>query len=249
MFADDNDLRYTESQGVPDGRLTLDDAYRLAHLPLVNPAHPDVIPRHDGTDYDMGRYDRARISLVAPVPYRHLGVSATFNRVLADLRASPLGGKIHWDSFERRKDRLHLTICGRLETKLSAPEIDAAIPVIARHAAFRVRLGGPWIGSMNTGRIYLPVYPERKGPEDSLRLVQRSLNWPESRLYVVGLWNLTDHLDMAETSALQHFIARYSGEILSEILIDELHLTTTHDDMALSGQTRNVMKLQPIHRA
>jgi hypothetical protein len=42
------------------------------------------------------------------VPYRHLGVSATFNRVLADLRASPLGGKIHWDSFERRKDRLHL---------------------------------------------------------------------------------------------------------------------------------------------
>ena len=245
MFAGDDELRYTETQGMLDARLTLDDAYRLAHLPLVNPAHPDVIERKDGTDYDMGTYDRVRISLVAPVPYRHLDSSATFNRALAELRSSPLGGKIAWDVYERRKDLLHLTICGRLEAKLSAPEIDAVIPAIARHPAFRFRLGGPWIGSMNTGRIYLPVYPERKGPEDSLQLIQRSLNWPETRLYVVGLWNLTDHLDPVETSALKDFLTRYRDTIFSEILVEELWLSTTHDDMALSSQNRNVVRLLP----
>ena len=246
MFADDDELRYQGTRGSLDATLTLDSAYRLAHLPLVNPAHPDVISRQDGTDYEMGRYDQERISLVAPVPVRHLDSSAAFNSALAALRGSPLAGKIAWDVYEQRKYRLHLTICSRLESKHSPREIDAIAASVARHQAFRVRLGGPWIGAKNHGRVYLPAYPERREKGDALRLVQRSLNLPETRLYVVGLWNFTDHLNPAETEFLEHFITRFGETTICEFLVEELHLEATHDDLVLSGQTRNAIKLKPV---
>ncbi len=245
MFADGTELHYQDARGSLGATLILDSAYRLAHLPLVNPAHPDVIPRQDGTDYEMGRYDRERISLVAPVPVRHLDSSTTFNHALAALRASPLAGKIAWDVYEQRKGRLHLTICSRLESKHSPGEIDAIASSVARHRAFRVRLGGPWIGSKNHGRVYLPAYPEQRENGDALRLVQRSLYAPETGLYVLGLWNLTDHLDPAETEFLRRFIADFGDATICEFLVEELHLETTHDDLVLSGQTRNAIKLQP----
>ncbi len=44
----------------------LDEAYRLAHLPLVAPDHPRVIARRAGRHYDMGRHEPV-FSLSLPI--------------------------------------------------------------------------------------------------------------------------------------------------------------------------------------
>jgi hypothetical protein len=50
-FCPDNELGYERSRTrfIPGAGLTLDEAYRLAHLPLAAPDHPRIIAawRHD----------------------------------------------------------------------------------------------------------------------------------------------------------------------------------------------------------
>lgn len=60
---------------LPGEGLRLDEAYRLAHLPLVAPAHPDVIA--DGAIYRMGRHDRL-CALVLPIDPDALERSESF---------------------------------------------------------------------------------------------------------------------------------------------------------------------------
>lgn len=65
-----------------------------------------------------------------------------------------------------------------------------------------VELRGLFSGTINTGRLHLRVYPERRDGENLFRRMQRILGRRETDLYLVGLYNLTDHLEMAETVAL-----------------------------------------------
>ena len=67
VFCSDTDLGYERSRTrfeVGEG-LTLDETYRLAHLPLVAPDHPRIIERREGSSYVMGRHERV-FSLVLP---------------------------------------------------------------------------------------------------------------------------------------------------------------------------------------
>ena len=54
-FCADSALGYDRSRSVfnQGEAFRLDDAYRLAHLPLVNPSHPDVIANTPGKSYEM----------------------------------------------------------------------------------------------------------------------------------------------------------------------------------------------------
>lgn len=70
-FCSDQELGYERGRTwfSAGAGLTLDESYRLAHLPLVAPDHPRVIPTRDGTTYRMGRHART-FSLVLPVRAR-----------------------------------------------------------------------------------------------------------------------------------------------------------------------------------
>jgi hypothetical protein len=67
-FCTDSELGYDRSRSIftLGEAFRLDDNYRLALLPLVNPSHRDVIASLPGKSYDMGLHPRIH-SLVLPV--------------------------------------------------------------------------------------------------------------------------------------------------------------------------------------
>src|SRR5258708_27889997 len=94
-LCDDGELAYLENrtQFVEGQPLCLDESYRLAHLPLVAPAHPRVIPWHEGKPYDRGHHPPA-MSLVLPVPGEALRRSPVARTLEAELQQSPFAHKI-----------------------------------------------------------------------------------------------------------------------------------------------------------
>jgi hypothetical protein len=72
--------------------LSLDETYRLAHLPLVAPHHPHVIPAREGTYYVMGCHPQV-FSLVLPIPDEALLRSAAYQELNAELRAAPFAAR------------------------------------------------------------------------------------------------------------------------------------------------------------
>ena len=105
--------------------LTLDEAYRPAHLPMVAPDHPRVIARKDGAPYEMGRR-AAVVSLVLHVARKDLAASPAFKALEAELGAAPFAKKIAWAASEARRDRLHAMICGSMTPGREAPALTAA---------------------------------------------------------------------------------------------------------------------------
>ena len=137
----------------------------------------------------MGRRDKT-VSLVLPVPdVDHL--------IEAELRAQPFADKIAWDIVPRRRGKLHATLCG-------APVVldEAARQALAGIGPIGVELRGLFSGTVNHGRLYLRVYPEKRDGENPLAHVQRLLGRRETGLYLVGLHNLVDDLDAREAAAL-----------------------------------------------
>jgi hypothetical protein len=237
-FAGDDVLTYRAQafRFAPGRALALDAVYRTRQLPLVDPAHPAVIPA-DG-EYVMGRYARARLSLVLFVPLGRLADQPAYQALRADLGRASVGGKIAWEVLERRRDVLHATICSGLDAAAPASEVRRIGAALAATAPFRVRVAGPWVSeSFNTGRLYLPVYPElRDGGADAIASVQRRLGCRESRFYAVGALNLTGDLTPAETAELGAVVAAYRETILLEATVRELHVAATHDDLLLESR-------------
>src|SRR6185436_19311996 len=95
-YCDEASLGYTAARRrfAPGETLRFDESYRLAHLPLVAPAHPAVLRSATGTDYQDGRYKSERYSLVVPVDFRDLAASASFQAVDAALRTSCFADKV-----------------------------------------------------------------------------------------------------------------------------------------------------------
>ena len=103
----------------------------------------------------MGRRDKT-VSLVLPVPdIDHL--------IEAELRAQPFADKIAWDIVPRRRGKLHATLCG-------APVVldEAARQALAGIGPIGVELRGLFSGTVNHGRLYLRVYPEKRDGENLL---------------------------------------------------------------------------------
>src|SRR3954454_7041839 len=92
-------------------QFTLDETYCLAHLPLVDPAHPRGMARKEGTYYEHGQHPRV-YSLVLPVPQEALDGSPSYRQLEAELRDEPFASKIAWPLVEQRRHKLHATICG-----------------------------------------------------------------------------------------------------------------------------------------
>lgn len=241
----DEDLGYWRSQTkFASGKgLVLDETYRLAHLPLVAPQHPRVIPSRPGAFYAMGRHPRVH-SLVLPVPDDLLQQSAAYRELDTELRSASFAGKIAWGLLPRRRTKLHATVCGSLATGADAASLDAA----QRHAladigAFSVELRGLFSGNVNVGRLYLRLYPERRQGENVLKKIQRALGRRETDLYVVGLWNLTDDLDPPEAALLKDIIDRWWDRPLLTFEADRLWLLAASDDLVLDSEVTEIVSL------
>jgi hypothetical protein len=238
QFCDDSRLNYVSSRRVfkPGETLDFDDAYRLAHLPLVAPGHPAAIRDAPDQDYRHGTYVKPRCSLVAPVCAESLAASHEFQALERDMRAASFAPKIAWDLCARRASKLHATIVHGLSEDSIVACVLSVQRLFAPLDSISVRLGGPFVGAKNTGRIYFPVYPQVIAGEDAFALIQDAVGAARTRFYVVGYYNLVDPLDAAETADLARFIERWGSVTLAELELTSLVVHETNDDLALSGR-------------
>lgn len=214
---------------MPGTGFTLDEAYRLAHLPLVAPNHPKVIVAKPGTAYESGRHGKT-LSLVLPVPdIDHL--------LEPELKAAPFAAKIAWDIAKRRRGKLHATLCG------SPPAIDRA--ALATIGPITVEVRGLFSGNINHGRLYLRVYPEKRDGENQLARIQRLVGGRETGLYLVGLHNFIDDLDAHEAAALAALIERWWDRPILRWQVEALALLAAWDDLVLDGGIEETISLVP----
>lgn len=242
IFCEDSELGYRRSLTDFTTPLTLDESYRLAHLPLVAPEHPGIIARREGKFYEMGRHP-AVYSLVLPVEDSALRASPAFLALEGELKAAPLAGKIAWDILPKRQDRLHATVCGSLSLA-EPPAIPAeAHEALSRIEPFKVELRGLFSGNVNRGRLYLPVYPEKRGGRNLLQDVQAAFGRLPGDLWLVGLYNLTGDLDADETAALADIVSRWWNRPLLSLTVTEFQLMGASDDLVLDAHVEAVLPL------
>ncbi|MFH6782930.1 MULTISPECIES: hypothetical protein [Methylobacterium] len=106
---------------------------------------------------------------------------------------------------------------------------------LAALGPFTFELRGLFSGTVNVGRPYLRVYPECRDGVDVLAEIQGIMVRPETRLYLVGLRNLTDDLDSAETATLAALIERRWDRPVLRLPLDALRLLWATDDRMLDG--------------
>ena len=209
-FCDDSELDYLRYRTpLPRGtRLKFDEAYRLAHLPLVAPDHPSVINTKPGSGYNMGRHDLV-YSIGIPVPAGKLLPSSAFIELEEELKSSKFSRKISWNSFDRRKNKLHATVCGALSSN-KPPSINRrTFDELAEIGPVRVEVRGLFSGNINVGRLYLRVYPELRNGKNMCHEIQRICGRKRTNLYVVGIFNLVEELDKEESWTLNKVIDRW----------------------------------------
>lgn len=234
-FARPDQLRYRALayRFPPDAALRLDEAYRLHHLPLIDPAHPDVIARRG--EHDMGWFPTPSYAFIVPVDAEALDASPVYRRMLATLRAAPFATKIDWAMTERRRPMLHATLRSHLHDQHSDTAIRQMATRLRRERRFRARLTGPWMGDKNHGRLYLPLVPETRHGVDPCARMQALAGRKPTRLYTVGLFHLRDHLDAAETTALRRILNDWRDCVLLDYEVEEIWLHGTHDSLALDS--------------
>lgn len=243
-FCDDAVLTYDRSRTTfePGKPLLLDEAYRLAHLPLVAPHHPGVIANLPGRFYDMGRHPSV-FSLVLPVDDAALRASPAFIAMESELKTAPFAAKIAWDILPRRAARLHATLCGSLGTDVPPSIAPAAREALGDLGPLTVELRGLFSGNVNRGRLYLRAYPERRGRQNVFHAVQSALGRQQTDLYVVGLYNLTDDLAPAEAAALADIVERWWHRPLLRFEARDLWLLGARDDLVLDAAITETLSL------
>jgi hypothetical protein len=227
-----NRTQFEQGQG-----FLLDETYRLAHLPLVAPHHPRVIARREGRPYEMGRHEPV-FSLVLPIADTLLRRSAAYLALEAELKASPIASKIAWSIVEHRRHKLHATLCGSLAMGQTPPVLDATQrDALRRLGPVTVELRGLFSGNVNRGRLYLRAYPEKRDGLNMFHRIQQVLGRRLTGLYVVGIYNLTDDLEVSECSVLAELLARWWDRPIVRFQAEALWLLGAGDDLVLGPET------------
>jgi hypothetical protein len=227
--------------------LVLDASYRLAHLPLVNPAHPDVISSALGKPYAMGVHQRVH-SLVLPIPAEALEQSVKYQALQTVLQKGPVAEKLAWDLIGLRRDKLHATLCGSLGEGESAPVLASDLRKrIKAIQPFEVEVRGLFSGNINIGRLYLKAYPEKREGQNMVHLIQRALGRKETDLYLMGLHNLTDHLNPDQARWLFDVIAHWWDSPILRFTARELWLLSSRDDLVLDSRIEERFDLKSFH--
>lgn len=244
-LCDDDELAYLASRTpFEQGQgLRLDEAYRLAHLPLVAPDHPRVIARRAGRHYEKGRHEPV-YSLSLPIADALLQRSEAYLSLEAELKASPIAPKIAWEIVERRRHKLHATLCGSLAIGQVPPVFDAAQrDALRRLGPVAVELRGLFSGNVNQGRLYLRAYPEKRDGTNLFHLIQQAIGRRRTDLYVVGIYNLIDDLDAQECAALADLLDRWWDRPIARFQAEALWLLGATDDLVLGPETVEMVPL------
>ncbi len=247
VFCNDAALGYERNRTrlLPNQSLQLDAGYRLTHLPLVNPAHPDVIASTQGKDYVMGRHGPMH-SLVLPIPQQELEEALPYQELVRQMRRSSFSSKIAWDIVEKRRGMLHATLCGSLGRDEEPPLVSTVVQDRLRSLGpFQMELRGLFSGNVNVGRLYLKTYPVLRGATQAFHQVQHAMERPLTDLYVVGLFNLTDHLDANEAKDLSQLIEDWWDKPIMSFVARELWLLTAFDDLVLDSRLSQRLTLAP----
>lgn len=233
-FTGDAQMRFAQTRHsfAAHAPFELGPDYRLAHLPLVAPGHPRAIASVPGKDYRNGRYSSARDALVVHVPAAVLDESPVFQAIEAELKAGAAGPAIAWDIGRRRRDVLHATLAGPFDPAAGDACARAAQAWLGAGAP-AIRLGGPFVGDRNHGRIYLRVYPECRAGTDVFADLQRAVGARVSGFYAVGLWHLDRDLDPTAAAALGAWLDRHWTAEIAILPQPRLGMLRTTDDLAI----------------
>src|SRR6185503_11024951 len=245
IYCDDEMMAYRSARKIfqPGESIVFDEAYRLAHLPLVNAGHPAVISELDGRDYRNGTYEKTRYALVMPISADAFLESDEAQALELAMKSSGFAPKIAWEMCELRRSRLHATLAsGILEADLDrcAAVVQDRLDEIG---SISVCLKGPFQGTRNTGRIYFPVYPQNIRGEDPFALVQKSIGVALTKLYLVGYYHMREELDPTETGELAELLDQWREKIVLTTAIPALELYATNDDLALSARVHATMSV------
>lgn len=181
--------------------------------------------------------------MVVRLPPAVLEESAGFRDLVARLRASFVGAKVDWTMAGRRRDVLHATLCAGLE-QVGPAVAKRRLAGATGFGPVAAAVGNLWVGTaFNRGRLYLPLYPERRDNGDAFAALQRRLGGRETRFYAIGLFNLLDDLDEAETADLGRVVEAGAGTLIAETTFEELTLLETNDDLVLSGRAIDTVRL------
>jgi hypothetical protein len=247
-FCDDQSLGYRRSLTplAGDQALTLDASYRLAHLPLVNAQHPDVIAANPDKGYDMGRHARIH-SLVLPIPHDLLEQSLDYQELQTAFRTGPLAHKLAWDIIPRRRALLHATLCGSLGAGETQPDLGSDFRnALKAIQPFEVELRGILSGNVNIGRFYFKAYPEMRGGSNCIQTLQNALGRKETDLYLVGLHNLMDHLTQSESRWLLRTVESWWDRPILRFTAKKLWLLSAKDDLVLDARVEESFALKTV---
>lgn len=235
-FADDKLLGYAKAHRTfsEEEALTLDANYRRAHLPLVNCSHPEVIAIDE--DYREGTYETSRYSLVLPVSDERLRQTAILPSIEQALLTASFSNKVAWDLLEKRKKLLHATISSGLGQDDVESITNTLCTYMATNPVRKYRFGGLFMGPVNTGRLYFKVYPEVCANGHVFGEIQSLLGLKKTHFFLVGYYNLTDHLNHQETQEMANILKRFQHEIVWEDELNEFWILSTNDDLVLSGK-------------
>lgn len=244
VFCDDSQLGYERSRKrfSPSEPFTLDAAYRLAHLPLVAPHHPDVIAIREGKNYAMGRH-APMFSVVIPIPAAIIFESEPYRALESELRHSRFGAKVSWEIVERRRNKLHATICASVSLDEPPVITDAQRRELMYLGPVWLELRSLFCGNINVGRLYFSVYPESRNGQNVVQRIQGIMGRPETDLYVVGVFNLIDNLNAEEAADLSSATERWWGRPILRFQADHLWLLGSADDLALHSKVVETLSL------
>ena len=76
-----------------------------------------------------------------------------------------------------------------------------------------------------------------------LQAVQAAFGRAPGDLWLVGLYNLTDDLDAAETAALAEIITRWWKRPLLRLTVSELQVMGASDDLVLDAHVETALPL------
>ncbi len=243
-FLTDDAMGYLGSRTpqAPGAPFELDESYRLAQLPLVRPRHPKVIESMPGTPCLRGRHDTAW-SIVLPVDAGALDDSTSMAELDQAVRDSSFGPCIAWDLLDLRRHLLHATVCAGLGHGAPPTISPASLAELAALGPIRLELRGLFSGTRNIGRLYLRVYPEARGAPHSLHAVQQILGRPRTEVFLVGLYNLTDDLTVAQAAELNTLITDWWDATLVQWTATELWLLGARDDLVLDADPPRPIRL------
>jgi len=243
-YCDDNELAYEKyrTQFVNGQGRVFDDAYRLAHLPLVAPDHPRVIPTKPGSGYHRGLHDLI-YSIALPIKAEDLLASENFIKLQEEIKATSFAHKISWETFAQRKNKLHATVCGSISIG-QMPHVDERTYNELRSiGSVGISIRGVFSGNINIGRLYLKLYPELRNGKNMCHEIQRIFGAPLTNLYVVGLWNFTEELDVDEAQALNSLLKLWWDIDLIQLRLESLWLLKSRDDLVLDGAVDQIIPL------